>query len=130
MYANIDFYNDEYKGIAIPDAEVLGRLLTRASRDIDILTSFNIDLMAMSPKNINLVKLATCAQTEFLAMRGETASSIAQEHGSVSIGSYSESSGGQYGAQSKTPPSRFSASVRELLLPTGLLYGGVMMRGY
>lgn len=127
-HADMDFYQNEYKGVPVEDTTLIDRLLHRASRDIDILIGF-ANVEELPSKSQHLVKLAVCAQAEFLVIKGETASTVANEHGSVSIGSYSEASSGQFGAKSQTPPARYSQTVREYLLPTGLLYGGVAMHG-
>jgi len=68
---------------------------------------------------------AVCSQVEFLASKGETASTIADNTGSFSIGSYSESKGGRYGATADANASRYADAVYDWLFPTGLLYAGV-----
>ncbi|WP_277631484.1 hypothetical protein [Atopococcus tabaci] len=122
-YADASYYKDEYGGIEVNN-DLLPKLLKRASRDIDSLTGFSIDFEKLSERNQNLVKDAVCAQAEFLATNGETASTVAESGGSFSIGSYSENSG------STTKPTLYAANVKRYLFPTGLLYsGGVMLRG-
>ena len=128
MDVSNEFYISVYGGVEV-DHGLLTRLIKRASRDIESLTGFNLDFDNLSEKSQELVRLAICAQVEFLAINGETASTVANDGGSFSIGSYSESSSGRNGTKSQIPQSRYSASVKEYLLPTGLLYGGVMRRG-
>lgn len=123
-YADVSYYDDEYGGIEV-NADQLNRLLKRASRDIDSLTGFSIDFEKLSSRNQKLVKDAVCAQAEFLATNGETASTVIDGGSSFSIGSYSEGRNGG----TDTNPTRYAATVKDYLFPTGLLYSGVSVRG-
>lgn len=123
MYADVPYYTTEYEGIEVNN-DLLPKLLKRASRDIDSLTGFSIDFEKLSSRNQKLVKDAVCAQAEFLALNGETSSSVTSD-GSFSIGSYSE--GRNNGEDNE--PTRYAATVKEYLFPTGLLYAGVGLYG-
>lgn len=122
-------YN-EYGGIEIEDAQ-LARLLIRAMRDIDSLTSYQLEWVTATDIMKKAVKNAVCAQVEFLAIKGETASTIAEPEGvSFTIGSYSESSGLTSKQSSYSAITRqYAEAVKGYLWPTGLLYGGVFQAG-
>jgi len=124
MYATEEYYKDEYKGLELSDA-VLTQLIARANNDIERLTRSMIDMDSLNEINQKRVKNAVCSQVEFLAIKGETASAVADNTGSFSIGSYSESKGGRYGAAADANTSRYAEAVYDWLFPTGLLYAGV-----
>lgn len=124
MYATEEYYKDEYKGLELSDA-VLTQLIARANNDIERLTRSMIDMDSLNEINQKRVMNAVCSQVEFLAIKGETASAVADNTGSFSIGSYSESKGGRYGAAADANTSRYADAVYDWLLPTGLLYAGV-----
>lgn len=120
MYADMIYYNEEYKGVPIEQAE-LERLIARANRDIELLTDGMIDFEKMTETNITRVKNAVAAQVEYLYDRGELAASVGGSD-SFSIGSYSESKHA-YGKKENPILSRYAPSVIEWLKLTGLLYG-------
>lgn len=124
MYATEEYYKDEYKGLELSDA-VLTQLIARANNDIERLTRSMIDMDSLNKINQKRVKNAVCSQVEFLAIKGETASTVADNTGSFSIGSYSESKGGRYGAAADANTSRYADAVYDWLFPTGLLFAGV-----
>jgi len=124
MYATEEYYKDEYKGLELSDA-VLTQLIARANNDIERLTRSMIDMDSLNEINQKRVMNAVCSQVEFLAIKGETASAVADNTGSFSIGSYSESKGGRYGAAADANTSRYADAVYDWLFPTGLLYAGV-----
>ncbi len=124
MYATEEYYKVEYKGLELSDA-VLTQLIARANNDIERLTRSMIDMDSLNEINQKRVKNAVCSQVEFLAIKGETASAVADNTGSFSIGSYSESKGGRYGAAADANTSRYADAVYDWLFPTGLLYAGV-----
>ena len=123
MYVDAAFYTEDYGSIEV-NKETLSRILKRASRDIDVLTGFRFDFNKLTERNKRYVKLAVCAQAEFLIANGETASDVSDSGGSFSIGSYSESTSSKGSTQSQKTP-RHAASVADYLFPTGLLYAGV-----
>jgi len=124
MYATEEYYKDEYKGLELSDA-VLTQLIARANNDIERLTRSMIDMDSLNEINQKRVMNAVCSQVEFLAIKGETASAVADNTGSFSIGSYSESKGGRYGAAADANTSRYADAVYDWLFPTGLLFAGV-----
>lgn len=122
MYVTKDYYTDEYAGIEI-NADKLNNFIKRAERDIDRLARFRIvEFDSMPEWKQKAIKNAVCAQVEFIAENGETASSISSSGGSFSIGSYSESSGN---SNEIAKTQLYADSVYDYLFPTGLMYAGV-----
>lgn len=127
MYVDEPYYNGTYGGIEIEDSAFLSKLIKRAERDINVLTQYRItDFDKLTTFQQDRVKEAVCAQIEFLAENGELSSTVSDSGGSVSIGSYSESSGSSGGNSNKL---LIADSVKGYLWPTGLLYGGVGVIG-
>lgn len=85
-YATDDFYRNVYRG---PDGGV--EFLSRASDDIDMQVVRAINVSALCPEQRELLAKATCAQAEGYVLNGDP-DNIAE--GSVSLGSFSISSGG------------------------------------
>ena len=123
IYTTPDYYTDEYEGIEV-NAELLPKLIKRASRDINSLTGFRIRFGEMSATNQILVQQAVCAQVEFLAINGESSSTVLEGGGSVSIGAYSESSASK-GTASNQQSSIHAEGVLNYLYAAGLMYAGV-----
>lgn len=127
MYVDEPYYNGTYGGIEIEDSAFLSKLIKRAERDINVLTQYRItDFNTLTTFQQNRVKEAVCAQVEYLAENGELSSTVSDSGGSVSIGSYSESSGSSGSNSNKL---LIADSVKGYLWPTGLLYGGVGVFG-
>lgn len=123
MYVDEPYYNGTYGGIEIEDSAFLSKLIKRAERDINVLTQYRItDFDKLTTFQQDRVKEAVCAQIEYLAENGELSSTVSDSGGSVSIGSYSESSGSS-GSNGKKL--LVAENVTNFLYPTGLLYGGV-----
>lgn len=127
MYVDEPYYNGTYGGIEIEDSAFLSKLIKRAERDINVLTQYRItDFNTLTTFQQDRVKEAVCAQIEFLAENGELSSTVSDSGGSVSIGSYSESSGSSGSNGNKL---LIADSVKGYLWSTGLLYGGVGVIG-
>lgn len=127
MYVDEPYYNGTYGGIEIEDSAFLSKLIKRAERDINVLTQYRItDFNTLTTFQQDRVKEAVCAQIEFLAENGELSSTVSDSGGSVSIGSYSESSGSSGSNSNKL---LIAENVTNFLYPTGLLYGGVGVIG-
>lgn len=123
IYTTPDYYKSEYEGIEV-NAELLLKLIKRASRDINSLTGFRIRFGEMSTTNQILVQQAVCAQVEFLAINGESSSTVVDSGGSFSIGAYSESSASK-GTASNQQSSIHAEGVLNYLFAAGLMYAGV-----
>lgn len=127
MYVDANYYENDYVGVAISDADFLLKLIKRAERDINVLTQYRItDFDKLTTFQQDRVKEAVCAQIEFLAENGELSSTVSDSGGSVSIGSYSESNGSS-GSDGKKL--LIAENVTNFLYPTGLLYGGIGVIG-
>ena len=70
MYADINFYKEEYLGEDPQDDVLLNKLLSRASDDVDYYAP-ELEVSELSIKDLELVKKATCAQAEFYVLNGE-----------------------------------------------------------
>lgn len=128
MYVDAAYYENDYGGIQIEDAAFLNRLIKRAQRDIDQLTTYRItDFEKLTTFQKERVKEAVCAQVEFLIESGETASTVSGGGGSVSIGAYSE--GSRSSTTVDNEPNRYADNVENILWPSGLLYTGVDVIG-
>lgn len=123
IYTTPEYYANEYEGIEV-NAELLPKLIKRASRDINSLTGFRIRFGEMSATNQILVQQAVCAQVEFLAVNGESSSTVLEGGGSVSIGAYSESSASK-GSSSSQQTSTHAEGILNYLYAAGLMYAGV-----
>lgn len=70
-YADVDFYRTEFKGKS-DDVTEIERCLHHASYKVDKAADYRIgDLESWPPFTIRQVKLATCAQAEHDAERGD-----------------------------------------------------------
>lgn len=122
MYVDANYYTEDYDGVAISDADFLSKLIKRAERDINVLTQYRItDFDKLTTFQQERIKEAVCAQVEYLAENGELSSTVSDSGGSVSIGSYSESSGSSGSNRNKL---LIAENVTNFLYPTGLLYSG------
>lgn len=123
-----EYYKNQYEGVPIDDEKLL-RLINRAERETDLLTNFRMSERydKMSERHKTFVKNAISSQVEFLIERGETASSIGETSGSVTIGSFSKSNTAG-ASENVSQRGRYSKAVYDYLLPTGLLYKGVWLQ--
>ena len=123
-YATIEYYK-MFGGMDLTD-ETLYKLLIRANREIEMIIGGQEVYDSMTPKEQQYVKYAICSQVEFLAVNGETASSVGGSFGSVSIGQYSESSGSRYGSSTGSGQ-RYADSVMDYLYKTRAMYKAVRL---
>jgi len=131
-YIDADYYNNVYKGTTVSDSALLDRLINRASDSIDNITNYKlqgVDLEKLAPFIIQQIKKATAAQVEFLAINGETASTVSEGGGGFSVGSYSENGMSAGATDGPSYYDRYAITVKDYLRPTGLLYGGVCVHG-
>ena len=125
MYADKEFYRNDFMGYTIEDDEELNRLLKRASFVVDQVTNYklkSIEFETLDPFFQEQVKLATCSQAEHFAKSGGVDAVSYDDITSVQVGNfqYQSSSGGQV----------ITNDVYSFLKPTGLLYQGVVTYGY
>lgn len=128
MYADYDYYINEYKGLEIPEDEY-NTLESRACDIIDILTSQRIsqnDFNKYCEFIQKQVKKACAAQTEYLYQNGGI-EFIADcgDIASISLGSFSIGSKNQNSQDNASNSKLISPLVFGHLALTGLLYRGV-----
>lgn len=129
-YIDVDYYRNDYEGAPVDDDEMLKRMIKRASDVIDQITGYKLQLSGVSfdvlaPFIKEQVKKATAAQTEYIALYGETSSNTMIETPVMQVGKFrygllrgGKSEGGGIDA-------RFAQGAIAFLRPTGLLYSGV-----
>ncbi|WP_267379401.1 hypothetical protein [Bacillus sp. GM_Baccil_2] len=128
-YITIDYYRNEFGGTPISDDTMLKRMIKRASDVIDQMIHYkleSVDFDTLQPFIKKQVMKATAAQTEFLALYGETSSNVMIETPVMQVGKfrYGLLRGGKSEGVSTVDPS-FSHGALRFLEPTGLLYSGV-----
>ncbi|PEE42795.1 hypothetical protein [Bacillus pseudomycoides] len=131
-YIDVDYYNNEYKGTPVADGWLLGRLIARASDQIDHIINYKlegVDFDKLAPFIKKQVQKATAAQVEFLAINGETSATVSEGGGGFSVGSYSENGMSAGAAEAPSYYDRYAITVVDYLKPTGLLYTGVCVHG-
>lgn len=129
-YITADYYRNEYSGTPVDDNEMLNRMIKRASDVIDQMIHYKlegIDFDRVAPFIKKQVMKATAAQTEFIALYGETSSNVMVETPVMQVGKfrYGLLRGGKSEGVSTVDPS-FSHGAIKFLEPTGLLYSGVV----
>ena len=119
-----------YNGIDIPAEDFL-QVAARASEAVDAATGWQITqaggLSGYSEFIQGQVKLACCAQCEYLYLEGEDAAlNGAGADGGYHIGKASQTAGGaSRSAQSGSGAGMLCNKALAALMPTGLLYAGV-----
>lgn len=128
-YITADYYRNEYSGTPVDDDEMLNRMIKRASDVIDQMIHYKlegVDFDQVAPFIKKQVMKATAAQTEFIALYGETSSNVMVETPVMQVGKfrYGLLRGGKSEGGTTIDPS-FSHGAIKFLDPTGLLYSGV-----
>lgn len=131
-YITVDYYRNEYSGTPVDDDEMLNRMIKRASDVIDQIIHYKlegIEFDQVVPFIKKQVMKATAAQTEFIAVYGETSSNVMVETPVMQVGKfrYGLLRGGKTEGGTSVDPS-FSHGAIKFLEPTGLLYSGVSTR--
>ncbi|MDA1582114.1 hypothetical protein [Bacillus cereus group sp. TH228LC] len=128
-YITVDYYRNEYEGTPIDDDVMLKRMIKRASDVIDQMIHYKlegVDFDLVAPFIKKQVMKAAAAQTEFIALYGETSSNVMVETPVMQVGKfrYGLLRGGKSEGGTTIDPS-FSHGAIKFLEPTGLLYSGV-----
>lgn len=131
-YITADYYRNDYEGTPIVDDDMLKRMIKRASDVIDQMIHYKlegVDFDSLAPFIKKRVMKATAAQTEFIALYGETSSNVMVETPVMQVGKfrYGLLRGGKSEGGTTVDPS-FSHGAIKFLEPTGLLYSGVGTR--
>jgi len=128
-YIDADYYTNIYKGMPVEDPDMLNRMIARASDVVDQVINYKlsgVDFEKLAPFIKEQVMKATAAQTEFIALYGETSSNVMVETPVMQVGKfrYGLLRGGKSEGGTTIDPS-FSHGAIKFLEPTGLLYSGV-----
>ena len=120
MYAEYDFYLNDYKGSVIPDAPNYDRAAVEASAYIDYITHNRIKVEELPKDVMDKVKMAQCAVADVCYKQ-------AQDDGvnvvsSESVGNHSVTYAAKVSYQQRELE---KAKARMYLHGTGLLYGGL-----
>lgn len=123
-YVDDKYYADTFKGEPVDDAD-FPSLCMRAEELIEEMTMYRITpttVLAMSEAVQERVKMAVCAQIEYLDANGGSDMDNGADLQSAGLGrfNYTKSSG----ANGSTEHSMYAPRAIRLLAPTGLLYRG------
>ena len=119
MYAEYNFYINDYKGSVIPDAPTYERAAVEASAYIDYITHNHIKDLA--DEIMVKVKLAQCAVADvcYKQEQGDVANVVSSE----SVGNHSVTYAAR--ASNKQRELEKYSKAKIYLRGTGLLYGGL-----
>lgn len=127
-YADYDFYTDVYAGIAIK-AEEWAQYSARAQNLIDSITRYAVaknGISAFDDFTQNQIKMAVCAQADYLAYIGIDAATTGRAGTSFTVGNVSVNYGSRYGNTQTTGAAiSVAPAALALLEPTGLIYRGI-----
>lgn len=129
-YIDEAYYTEEYMGIPV-DADDLPRFIRRASETVDMVTKYGIKNFESQPQFIqDQVKKATAAQVEFFESLGGTEVAVTgSSNQQESIGKFAVTKATKNNSGLSRNQESVSQAVIQYLLPTGLLYGGVISHG-
>lgn len=123
-YIDEAFYNDTFKGEPVDTAD-FPFLSMRAEEIVEEMTVYRLTLTsfsAMPEETQNRVKLAVCAQLEYLEANGGSDMDNGADLQSAGLGKFNYSKSA--GAGGSTKQSLYAPRATRYLLPTGLLYRG------
>lgn len=123
-YIDEAFYNDTFKGEPVDTAD-FPSLSMRAEEIVEEMTMYRLtptSFLAMSEDAQNRVKLAVCAQIEYLDANGGSDMDNGADLQSVGLGKFNYSKSA--GAGGSTKQSLYAPRACRYLFPTGLLYRG------
>lgn len=123
-YVDREYYVGTFKGEPVDDAD-FSSLCMRAEEVIEEMTMYRITpttVLAMPEAVQERVKMAVCAQIEYLDANGGSDMDNGADLQSAGLGrfNYTKSSG----ANGSTEQSMYAPRAIRLLAPTGLLYRG------
>ena len=122
MYAEYDFYLNDYKGSAIPDATAYDRAAIEASAYLDYITHNRIDVEELTEALKDKVKLAQCAIADVCYKQAQD--DVANVVSSESVGNHSVSYAVSKVSFKQREIEKYSKA-KLYLRGTGLLYGGL-----
>ena len=121
MYAEYDFYLNEYKGSAIPNASAYDRAAVEACAYLDYITRNRIST-ELSDAIMGKVKLAQCAVADVCYKQSQD--DVANVVSSESVGNHSVTYAVSKASYRQRENEKYS-KVKIYLHGTGLLYGGL-----
>ena len=121
MYAEYDFYLNDYKGSVIPDAPNYDRAAVEASAYLSYITHNRVDTEVLTDEVKTKVKLAQCAVADvcYRQMQDDVANAVSSE----SVGNHSVTYAARASYQQRELEKYSKAKI--YLRGTGLLYGGL-----
>ncbi|NIA59434.1 hypothetical protein G5716_13995 [Bacillus pacificus] len=127
-YIDADYYTNIYKGTPVEDPDMLNRMIARASDVVDQIINYKlsgVDFDKLAPFIKEQVMKATAAQTEYIALYGETSANTMIDTPVMQVGKfrYGLLRGGK--SEGAGRDARISQGTIAFLRPTGLLYSGV-----
>lgn len=127
-YIDADYYTNIYKGMPVEDPDMLNRMIARASDVVDQIINYKlsgVDFNKLVPFIKEQVMKATAAQTEYIALYGETSANTMIDTPVMQVGKfrYGLLRGGKSEGAGKD--ARIAQGTIAFLRPTGLLYAGV-----
>lgn len=123
-YVTPEYYSGTFKGESVDDTDFPG-LLGRASEIVEEMTMYRLttDTFASMPEQLqDRVRMAVCAQIEYLSANGGGELDNSTGVQSASLGKFSYTSG--VVANSATGQTIYAPRAQRILMPTGLLYRG------
>ncbi|MGN4448226.1 hypothetical protein ACTFOB_25580 [Bacillus cereus group sp. MYBK79-1] len=127
-YIDTDYYTNIYRGTPVDDIDMLNRMIARASDVVDQIIDYKlsgVDFNKLAPFIKEQVMKATAAQTEYIALYGETSSNTMIDTPVMQVGKfrYGLLRGGK--SEGQGHDARVAQGTVKFLIPTGLLYTGV-----
>lgn len=123
-YVDIGYYLDTFKGEPVDDAD-FSSLCMRAEEIIEEMTMYNVTpvtILAMPEGVQERVKMAVCAQIEYLDANGGADMDNGADLQSAGLGKFNFTK--VSGANGSTEQSIYAPRAVRILTPTGLLYRG------
>ena len=121
MYAEYDFYLNDYKGSTIPDAPSYDRVAVEASAYLDYITHNRIKVDELPEAVMGKVKMAQCAIADVCYKQNQD--DVANVVSSESVGNHSVTYAAK--ASNKQRELEKYSKAKIYLHGTGLLYGGL-----
>lgn len=122
MYAEYDFYLNDYKGSVIPDAPSYDRAAVEASAYLSYITHSRVNTEVLTDEVKNKVRLAQCAIADvcYKQAQGDVANVVSSE----SVGNHSVTYAVSKVGYKQRELEKYSKA-KIYLHGTGLLYGGL-----
>ena len=123
-YVDMDYYSENYRGESVDEAD-FSSLCDRAEEIIEEMTLYRVTpiIFPALPEMVQeRVKMAVCAQIEYLDANGGADMDNGADLQSAGLGKFNYSKAS--GAGGDSGQSIYAPRARRILAPTGLLYKG------